>query len=73
MAVLNLFDPVWVLQNSMVVNTSDVLETYVYRMGISGSQYGLSTAAGLFKSVISILLVAIGNKLSKKLTGEEVL
>ena len=64
--VLNLFDPVWVLQNSMVVNTSDVLETYVYRMGISGSQYGLSTAAGLFKSVISILLVAIGNKLSKK-------
>ena len=43
------------------------------RMGISGSQYGLSTAAGLFKSVISILLVAIGNKLSKKLTGEEVL
>ena len=71
--VLNLFDPVWVLQNSMVVNTSDVLETYVYRMGISGSQYGLSTAAGLFKSVISILLVAIGNKLSKKLTGEEVL
>ena len=71
--VLNLFDPVWVLQNSMVINTSDVLETYVYRMGISGSQYGLSTAAGLFKSVISILLVAIGNKLSKKLTGEEVL
>lgn len=71
--VLNLFDPVWVLQNSMVVNTSDVLETYVYRMGISGSQYGLSTAAGLFKSVISILLVYIGNKLSKKLTGEEVL
>lgn len=57
----------------MVINTSDVLETYVYRMGISGSQYGLSTAAGLFKSVISILLVAIGNKLSKKLTGEEVL
>lgn len=46
---------------------------FIERMGISGSQYGLSTAAGLFKSVISILLVAIGNKLSKKLTGEEVL
>ena len=71
--VLNLFDPVWVLQNAMVINTSDVLETYVYRMGISGSQYGLSTAAGLFKSVISVLLVTIGNKLSKKVTGEEVL
>lgn len=71
--VLNLFDPVWVLQNSMVINTSDVLETYVYRMGISGSQYGLSTAAGLFKSVVSVLLVTVGNKISKKVTGEEVL
>lgn len=71
--VLNLFDPVWVLQNAMVINVSDVLETYVYRMGISGSQYGLSTAAGLFKSVISVLLVTLGNKLSKKITGEEVL
>ncbi len=71
--VLNLFDPVWVLQNSMVVNISDVLETYVYRMGISGSQYGLSTAAGLFKSVVSVLLVSIGNRVSKKVTGEEVL
>ena len=71
--VLNLFDPVWVLQNSMVINTSEVLETYVYRMGISGSQYGLSTAAGLFKSVISIVLVNLGNKLSEKVTGEEVL
>ena len=71
--VLNLFDPVWVLQNSMVINTSEVLETYVYRMGISGSQYGLSTAAGLFKSVISIVLVNLGNKLSAKVTGEEVL
>lgn len=71
--VLNLFDPVWVLQNAMVINVSDVLETYVYRMGISGSQYGLSTAAGLFKSVISVVLVTVANKLSKKITGEEVL
>lgn len=69
--VLNLFDPVWVLQNAMVINVSDVLETYVYRLGISNSQYGISTAAGLFKSVISVLFVIGGNKLSKWLTGEE--
>lgn len=69
--ILNLFDPVWVLQNSMVINVSDVLETYVYRMGISSSQYGISTAAGLFKSVVSILFVLAGNWLSKKVTGEE--
>lgn len=71
--ILNLFDPVWVLQNSMVINVSDVIETFVYRMGISSSQYGISTAAGLFKSVISVLFVIGGNKLSKRLIGEEVI
>lgn len=71
--VLNLFDPVWVLQNPMVINVSDVIETYVYRMGISGAQYGISTAAGLFKSLISVVFVIIGNKISKAVTGEEVI
>ena len=71
--ILNLFEPVWVLQNAMVLNVSDVLETYVYRMGISGAQYGISTAAGLFKSVVSVLFVLLGNKLSKRITGEEVI
>lgn len=71
--ILNLFDPVWVLQNAMVIKVSDVIETYVYRMGISGSQYGISTAAGLFKSVISVMFVILGNRLSKALTGEKVI
>lgn len=71
--ILNLFEPVWVLQNSMVIGVSDVIETYVYRMGIEGAQYGISTAAGLFKSVISVAFVIMGNKLSKKITGEGVI
>ena len=71
--VLNLFEPVWVLQNSMVIAVSDVLETYVYRMGITSADYGLSTAAGLFKSVISVILVIIANKASKAISGEEVI
>ena len=71
--ILNLFDPVWVLQNAMVINESDVIETYVYRLGITSSQYGISTAAGLCKSVISVGFVILGNKLSKKITGEEVI
>lgn len=69
--ILNLFDPVWVLQNPLVINESDVLETYVYRLGITSSQYGVSTAAGLFKSVVSVFFVLAGNWLSKKITGEE--
>lgn len=71
--ILNLFDPVWVLQNSMVLGVSDVIETYVYRMGITSANYGMSTAAGLFKSVISVILVTVANKASKKINGEEVL
>lgn len=71
--VLNLFDPVWVLQNAMVQNVSDVIGTYVYRIGIDNADYGLSTAAGLFKSVISVILVLMANKASKKIKGEGIL
>lgn len=71
--ILNLFDSVWVLQNSMVLGVSDVIETFVYRMGITSADYGLSTAAGLFKSIVSIILVNIANKASKKINGEGVL
>lgn len=71
--VLNLFDSVWVLQNSMVLGVSDVIQTFVYRLGITSADYGLSTAAGLFKSVVSVILVTVANKASKKINGEEVL
>lgn len=71
--ILNIFDSVWVLYNSMVLSVSDVLGTYVYRLGITNADYGLSTAAGLFKSIISIVLVTIANKASKKIKGEGIL
>lgn len=71
--ILNIFDPVWVLQNAAVLSTSDVIGTYVYRIGITNSQYGLSSAAGLFKSVISVVLVCAANSMSKKIKGEGIL
>lgn len=71
--VLNLFESVWVLQNAMVMDVSDVIQTYVYRIGVENSDYGLSTAAGLFKSVISVVLVLATNKISKKITGEGII
>ncbi len=71
--VLNLFESPWVLQNAMVLDVSDVIQTYVYRVGVENSDYGLSTAAGLFKSVISVILVLGTNKLSKKVTGEGII
>lgn len=71
--VLNLFEAPWVFQNAMVLDKADVLQTYVYRTGVENSDYGLSTAAGLFKSVISVILVLITNKVSKKVTGEGII
>jgi len=71
--ILNIFEPVWVLQNAAVLDVSDVIATYVYRFGINNAQYGISTAAGLFKSVISVVLVLVANKISRKIRGEGIL
>ena len=71
--VLNLFDSVFVLQNDSVIKSSDVIGTYVYRLGITSADYGVSTAAGLFKSVISLVLITVANRLSKKMKGEGIL
>ncbi len=51
------FDQVFNLYNSMVYESGDIIDTLVYRMGFSNGNFGLSTAAGLFKSAISSLLV----------------
>lgn len=71
--ILNIFESVWVLQNSAVLSVSDVIGTYVYRIGITNAQYGISTAAGLFKSIISVTLVTMANRVSRKIRGEGIL
>ena len=48
---------------------SDVINTYVYRMGLLNSDYGLSTAVGLFNSIIGTVMLITTNKITKKLTG----
>lgn len=55
-------------QNTIMRNVSDVIETYVYRMGLRSARYSYATAVGLFKSVVSITMLVLSNKLSAKLT-----
>ena len=43
--------------SSILQSTTDVIDTYVYRVGITNMQFSLATAAGLFKSVVSFVLV----------------
>lgn len=48
---------------------SDVINTYVYRMGMTQADYGLSTAVGLFNSIIGTILLITTNQITKKLSG----
>lgn len=62
------FDKVYLMQNSLNADVSEVISTFVYKVGIVNSDFGFSTAAGLFQSVISFVLLVFVNKLSKKAT-----
>ncbi|MDR2135670.1 MAG: ABC transporter permease subunit [Treponema sp.] len=52
------FDQIYNLYNPMVYSTGDIIDTWVYRMGLINLQFSLATAAGLFKSVVSFALIA---------------
>lgn len=71
--VLNIFESVFVLYNSMVHNVADVIGTFTYRIGMQQADYGLGTAIGLFKSLIAMILVLITNKVSQKVRGSDIL
>ena len=64
------FEQVFTMYNSSVYDVADIIDTYVYRVGIIQTQYGFSASAGLFKSIISLVLVVTCNWLTKK-AGQE--
>ena len=61
------FEKVLLLQNPATYETSDVIQTCVYRRGILGADFSFGTAVGLFGSVINFTLLVIANRLSKYL------
>jgi len=63
------FEKVYLLQNAMNLPGSEIISTYVYRLGIVNQQYSLSTAVGLFNTVVNVAVLLTVNKLSKKATG----
>ena len=67
------FEKVFLLQNQLNLNVSEVISTYVYKMGLVNSQYSLSTAISLFNTVINLVVLLGVNKLSKKLTETSLL
>ena len=66
------FDQVFNLYNSIVYETGDILDTLVFRVGFGTGQFGLSSAASLFKSLISAILVAVSYRVAYRTTGYRV-
>lgn len=60
------FDQIYMLQTSAVLETGDVIDTFVYRMGLQNQQYSLGAAVGLFKSIVSLVLVSLSYYLAYK-------
>lgn len=62
------FEKVYLLYNTAVYETADVIQTYVYRQGIMSNNYSYAAAVGLFNSVINFTIVFVANRLSRKVT-----
>lgn len=62
------FEKVYLLQNTLNLSVSEMLPTFVYKTGMESQKYGYATAAGLFNSLISIILVFIANTVSRKVS-----
>ena len=61
-------DKVFLMQNSLNASVSEVISTFVYKVGVVNSNVGFSTAAGLFQSIVSFVLLVIVNRICKKIT-----
>lgn len=64
------FEHVFSLLTPMTYSTGDIFDTYVYRVGILQAQYSITTAVGLFQSVIGLVLVVFFNKMSAKISED---
>ncbi|WP_391563845.1 ABC transporter permease [Paenibacillus cremeus] len=64
------FEQIFLMVNPMNRNVGEVFDTYVYSTGISQGKFSYSTAVGMFKSVVGLVLVIVANRLAKRL-GED--
>ncbi len=65
------FEKAFALQTSMNISASEILPTYVYKLGLQLGDYSFSTAVGLFNSVINVILLILVNTIVKKINEGE--
>ena len=69
-SIMNIgYEKVYLMQNSLNTTVSEVISTYVYKIGLRQQQFSYSTAIGLFNSVVNFLLLLLVNKVVDKLSG----
>ena len=66
------FDQIFSLYNPVVYEVADVIDTFIYRIGINQGQYSIATAIGLFLAAINFVLMMATNKISRKFSGQGV-
>ena len=64
------FEQIYMLLNPLVAEKGQIIDTYIYTVGLLGGQYSYTTTIGIFKSVVGLMLIFSFNQISKKLTGE---
>lgn len=64
------FDQIWMLQNSLNVSASEVIDTYVYKMGLKQMRFSFATAMGLSRSIIALILLLLANYTSKQVADK---
>lgn len=62
------FEKVFLMQNSLNLESSDIIATHVYRTGLQGAQYSYSAAVGLFNSVVNFIMLVSVNRLARKMS-----
>ena len=63
------FEKIFLLQNDLNLEVSNVLSTYTYAVGLQGGQFSYSTAISLFNNVVNILVLMVVNRITKKISG----
>ena len=63
------YEKVYLLQNALNIDVSEVISTYVYKVGILSSKFSYTAAIGLFNTVINFALLLVTNAIAKKASG----
>lgn len=66
------FEQLFLMQNTLVLDVAEILETYTYKMGLQKARFSYSTAVGIFQSLVAFVLLFSANSFSRWYTGESI-